>query len=239
MAAIIDDLIKKAYRKLNVIGEGGFLNSNQLTDGIEDVNTILDSLNTERLIPYYIKQESFTLTAAKKKYSIGVSGDFNTTRPVRILHATITKQSQDYPIRLIDYKQWMNIWNKDAESQIPRWLYYESDFPLGNIYLNYTPSETNTLNLAIEKQFGEYAAGDALNLPPAYRLAITDFLALELWSRYPSESHAAKIQRDANVSMRRVRSMNVKNIMVETELDPVVYGKSNNRNLFWDGSLGS
>ena len=235
--ATVNDVVKKAYRKLNVVSESENLTSEQLTEGLSDLNDIIDSLNTERLIPYYVKRQSFTLTASQNSYTIGSGGDFNTTRPLRILKATITKDSLDYPMRVVTYDDWMDIYNKSSESEIPSWIYYESDFPLGKIYLNYTPSETNTLNIATENQIGSYTLGDTFTLPPAYKRALVDLLALELYPKYPSEATVGMLKAQSDESMDKVRRLNFKNVMVEAELDRRAYPNAySNRRYFWNGS---
>lgn len=236
MAITINDVVKKAYRKLNTIGVGSALPSELLTEGISDINDLIDSLNADRLLPFYVKQEPFTLISGQRVYTIGSGGDFDTTRPIRVLKSTITKDNLDYQMRMIMYDEWMDIWNKTDESQIPRWLYYESSYPLGKIYLNYTPSEANTLNIATENQMGEFTIDDTFSLPPSYRLALIDLLADYMLPRFPSVANGPKIQYQAEISMKRLRDVNAQNLMVEAEIDPFLLNNDRNRELFWDGS---
>lgn len=235
--AIVDDVVKKAYRKLNVISNTENLTSELLQEGLSDLNDILDSFNTERLIPYYIQQESFTLVDGQNEYTIGSGGDFDTGRPLRILKSTITKDDLDYPMDLITYDDWMDIYNKNSESETPRWLYYESSFPLGKIYLNYTPSEANTLNIATENQLEAFALGDLFSLPPAYKRAFVDQLALEMLPKYPTRANAQILKGQADESIDKVRRLNFKNVMVEADLDYRAYGdRTGDRRYFWNGS---
>ncbi len=240
MAITINDLVKKAYRKLNVVAEGGSLEPEQLTDGISDINDIIEQWNTEKLIPYYIEQSTLTLTASQNEYTVGSGGDFNITRPKRILKGTITKSNRTYPMSILTYSDWMDIYNKNSESQLPRWLYYETSFSsgLGKIYLNYVPSEANTLTIANETQISSLSSGANIEtaLPPEFRKALVDVLAFEMLPRYPSEANGQLIKFHADESLNKIRRLNFKNVMVESQIDSRLLYPYRNRESFWAGA---
>lgn len=217
--ATINDLIKASFRKLNVISFSEDLDSDQLSEGLNTVNRLIDNWNTEKLIPYYVVREDFTLVDGTQSYTIGSSGTFNTTKPIEIIHATLTEGTTTYPVRVLSYQEWMNIWNKSNESDVPCWLYYESNHPLATIYLYPKPSAANTLNIASYKQIGAYSLGDTVTLPPAFEKAIVDNLAVELLPMFPSEALAPLLVKQADVSLEQVRRSNLKNLMTPMDID--------------------
>lgn len=219
MATTVNDVVKQAYSDLGVIREGGSINHSQLTYGINKLNDLIDSLNLDNTFPYYNQQEEFSLVASTSEYTIGTGGTFNTTRPLEIKKATIIKDNITYPVEIVDYQTWMDISDKTDETQLPYILYYETNFALGKIYLYPTPSEVVTLNIASEKQLGQYSSGDTFTLPPGYKKALTDALTMELWEKYPDESIYDTLAAKASKSMGRIKGQNFKNLMVPAQTD--------------------
>ena len=226
--ATINDLIKASYRKLNVVGVAEDLQAEQLTEGFDTLNRMLEVWNTEKLIPYYVVREDFTLVSGTQSYTIGSGGDFDTTRPIEITQATITENTTTYPVRVITYSEWMDITTKGNSSNIPYWLYYETNYPLGKIYLYGKPSSANTLSIASYKQVGSFSNGDTVSLPPGWEKAIVDNLAIELLPNYPSESLFPLLDRQASNSLDQLRRQGVKNIMQPMDLDYRAFGGFDN-----------
>jgi len=230
----VNDLVTEAYRDINVIGEVEALTGAQLSQGIKILNRLIDGYNTERLLPLYVQQETFPLVVDQQTYTIGAGGDFNTTRPTGILKATITSSNSNYPMEQYTYDDWMNIFTLGNTSEIPSYFYYEPAYPLGKIYIYYLPSATNTINIASEKQLGGYVIDEVLSLAPGYERLFVLNLAKELLLRYPSESMAPLVMKQAEDALNDVRRRNMKNLMVEAELDSRAYGSQNDRGYFWN-----
>ena len=231
--ATINDLIKASYRKLNVIGVSEELSSDQLSEGLDIVNRMVDVWNTEKLVPYYVVREDFTLVSGTQSYTIGSGGVFNTTRPIEILNATITESGSTYPMKIISYGEWMDIFTKADSSNIPSWLYYETNHPLGTIYLYGKPSAANTLTIASYKQIGDFSLGDSISLPSGFEKAIVDNLAVELLPLYPSESLFPLLDRQAKSSIDQIRRVNVQNLMTPMEIDYRAFAGNQSRGYFW------
>lgn len=213
--ATINDLIKKSYRLLNVIAAGEDLESEQLDEGLEFCNRMIGTWNTNGLNSYYVVREDLTLVANQQSYTIGSSGDLNTTRPQEIFHATLTENGNTWPVEIMNTAQWMDIITKGDTSSIPYWIYYESNYPLGTIYIYPKPSAANTLNISSWKQIGDFSLGDSISLPDGYERAIIANLAKELWPMYPSESVFGVINDMAKSTLSALKRINSKNIIKE------------------------
>jgi hypothetical protein len=232
--ATINDLVKKSFRKLGVLGIGEDLENDQLVEGIEYVNRMIEVWNTENLVPFYIQREDFTLVSGTQSYTIGSGGTFNTTRPQDIITATITENGSTYPMEIITAEEWQNIFNKENESNKPYYLYYEANYPLGTIYLYRKPTAANTLTIASHKQIGSFAKDDSVSLPPGYEKAIIDNLALELWPMYPSESVYPVLDRQAKNSLEQLRRNNTSKNFQPIDIDYRAYaGRSKASGYFW------
>jgi hypothetical protein len=238
MATILD-LVTESYSLLNHPGEGQSLPATDSANALNILNRLLESLNLRRLIPYYVQRETFSLVSGTQSYTIGTSGTFNTTRPNRILHMTLNSGDNDYPMYQLDYAQWMDIFNKTNQSNIPRWFYYEKAYPLATINIYYEPSDSSsTITIASEKTFGDYALTDTVALPPGYERMIVYNVAKELLPKFPVQAQAPFILKEASSSIDDIERLNMENIMTEMEIDyTMVSGyNSDGRSYFWNGN---
>ena len=55
-----------------------------MQDGLDALNSMLDSWWNESLAVYSIRQENFPITANVASYTVGPAATWNTTRPTRI-----------------------------------------------------------------------------------------------------------------------------------------------------------
>lgn len=238
MATVLD-LINESYRVLNVIGLDDQSTSSQSTNAFNVLNRLLESLNLKKLFPYFNQQEVFSLTAAQQTYTIGSGGDFNTTRPKRILKMTVNAGDNNYPMQQLDYQEWLNIYNLTSTSEIPHYFYYESDYPLGKLYIYYKPSSSsNTVTIASEKEVSAFALKTStVSLPPGYERFLVYGLAKELLVKHPSEAAAPLIMQYYEEAKRDIERLNVKNIMGKMSVDyNMILGTDNNREYFWNGN---
>lgn len=210
MATTIDDLIREAYRSLNIIGERGSLTYEQLTQGLRFVNRLLDAWNTRFGLPPTISQDSFSTVAGQQSYTIGSGGNVNTTRPQRIINATITDGDLTYSVDQINYHEWMNIYDKTDTSDVPSKFYYDPNVPLGIIYLWPKPSKIVTFNYSQERNYSAYSLGDSVNFTPGIERALVCNLAKELLSMYPSDAIGALIIQNAKESLDDLKKYHIK-----------------------------
>lgn len=208
--ATIDDLIREAYRSLNIIGERGSLTYEQLSQGLRYTNRLLDSWNSRFGLPPTVSQSSFSTVADQQSYTIGSGGNVNTTRPQRIINATITNGDLTYPLQQINYREWMDIYDKTESSDVPVKFYYDANIPLGTIYLWPKPSQIVTFNYSQERNYSAYSLGDSVSLTPGIERALVCNLAKELLSMYPSDAIGALIIQNAKESLDDIKKYHIK-----------------------------
>lgn len=203
------DLISTALKLNGKLGQGEALTSNDATDGLNALNSMLDSWWNERLSVYQILRETHTLTISDRDYTIGSGGNINTTRPVKITNAFITSNSIDYPMEIIDVKAYDGLSAKTIESDIPHYLYYQPSYPLGIIYLYPTPSAANVLNFDSWKQLQSFSTlTTALSLPPGYQRALEYNLAVELCPLFGMPSPSPTVMKIATESKAAISRTN-------------------------------
>ncbi len=180
------DIIEIALRKIHVLGRGQSLQNDEAQDALTALNDMLASWSVEGGYVFTETTETFNLTSAAS-YTIGSGGDFDTDRPFEIVSAYVSDASTDYPLMLIDQKEYSRISNKTIAG-VPDQLYFDNNYPLANIKLYPVPSAANTLTLNSYKPLTSFAGlSNTVNLPPGYNRALVFNLAVELAPDYSKE----------------------------------------------------
>lgn len=122
------------------------------------------------------------------------SGDFVTSRPIRIVGAFIrtTATNVDTPMGVITEQYWNNISDKNSStvtSTTPSKILYRPSMPFGQIFVYPTPSGTPELHIRSEKMIGSYSVLTSTQyLPPGYQRLLELSLAVELAPEYGSRA---------------------------------------------------
>jgi len=154
-----------------------------------------------------------TLTAAES-ISYTVPGNFAIPRPLKISAAftRITSPGTtglDYPID-VDTTQakYSAIGLKSIPGPWPILLYYNPTFSYGNIYVYPNPQQGGSLHLWTDYQFSDFTSlTQAINLPPAYAMAIKLNLALYLCPEY-GKTAGALLVKQAKDALDKIKALN-------------------------------
>jgi hypothetical protein len=197
-------IIRRSLRLIGAIAASETPSAAEQADALEALNAMLDAWRASSLSVYALRDETLTLTGATS-YTIGAGGNLNTTRPVRIDAAYQRVGDIDYPLRLASAIAWAGLAAKSTASDVADWLYYETSYPLGRLYLYPVPS-TGVLHLATWVPLTAFAAADDVALPPGYQEALTYHLAVRLAPEYgrPVTAEVAAVARDALDKIGRV-----------------------------------
>lgn len=190
------DLVTASLRLIGAAAPGESVSATEATDGLATLNRMISGFSNEKLMIYAKVREEFTLTANDGIYSMGSSGDFNTSRPQWIESATLEDQSQspdvEIPIKIIrNASEWAEIISKDATSTYPRYLFNEKTYPTDTINLYPIPTAANKLVLYSVKPLTEISTLDtSVSVPAGYEECLIYNLAMRLAPEYgkqPSE----------------------------------------------------
>lgn len=207
----VSDLIKGSLRLIGAIAQGETPSSNASADALSALNDMLESWSNDGFLIYHQVIESLTLTASTASYTIGSSGAFNTTRPVRIANALV-KQSgsnDEIPIRIYNEDEWAQISDKTLTSILPQGIYYDPNFALGLIYVWPVPSATASLILYSDKPLSNFSLiADTVSLPPGYKEAMRYNLAVRLAPEYgrPISQDIAMIASESKAAIMRTNN---------------------------------
>jgi hypothetical protein len=202
----VRELIFSSLRLIGVLAAGETPSNQETTDAFNALNIMLDSYSAQNLMIPAIVPETFTVVAGQQSYSMGPLGNFNTTRPTRIVDAqTVVLGSnprQTLPLKVINIDQFSNIFVKSVQSTIPLWLYNDNAFPSVNLNLWPVPQVNSQIDIWSQKNLAQFATlNDLVALAPSGNRMLKYNLAVEIAPEYGKNDLDSKIIAIADGSM--------------------------------------
>lgn len=220
------DLIESAARKLHVLGKGETLDADDAQNGLSELNDIISSDSVDTAMIFTEERESFALTASQASYTIGSGGDFNTARPVDITSAFVRIAGTDYPLQIEGSKEYANITDKD-ETGYPAFLFYDANYPLGNIILYPEPNTTATLHIYSLKPLTGFATLDTVfSFPPEYSKYFKNELAVNWAAEFEREA-SFDVKKAAAKAAGRIKKQNTRNNKPVSRVDGCLSSPNN------------
>lgn len=205
-------IITRAMRLAGVFTKGTAPDDDEAADGLDALNTMLDSMSLERLFVYQLLQESKALTSSVGSYTIGTGGSFNTTRPTKIVDPCFIRDSgsNDSPLQIITAEQYGLIIGKTVDGSYPRYLFYDTAYVAGLATIFLYPEPTSGLTLYINslKQLQQFTAlTTEIALPPGYKRMLEYNLAVEFGPEFDVDI-PEKVERIAQKSRANIKAIN-------------------------------
>lgn len=170
---------------IGVLASGEAPTASQSSDALDRLNRMIKSWNIEGLLVFKITREEFALTASQSSRTMGTGGNFNTTRPNKIIRAGVLDGDYEFPVDILTAEEWSEISDKSTTAQNPSKIYPEGTYPLETINLWPIPTETNSLVLYSRKIINAtLALADSLSMPDGYEEALEYNLAVRLAPEY-------------------------------------------------------
>ena len=179
------DVISAALKKIGVLATGQAVEAEDAADGLSELNRMIDSWSAAGMPIFYVTPETFNLVAGTSSYAIGPAGAFVTSRPIAIIGAFIRDiNGHDYPVQIRPISEYWPLGDKSTQSR-PKYLYYDTTYPLGTIYVYYTPDDAEAIHLFSRKALDGLAAlATDVSFPEGYERAFIYNLAVELAPNY-------------------------------------------------------
>lgn len=189
-------IVKAALRRIGIPGTGQEPSAAEYADGIEDLNMLLSSLSAKGITIPARTKETFPLVIGTSEYSIGDGGDFDTTRPDRILGIFLRDSSgQDYYMDFFAINEYNDVWSKTSGGRPERMAFLPS-YPLAKLFFDRTPGVAYTLHLDSDKPLTELASKTTkMVLPDPFKRMFVLRLAIDSASGFgetPSPSLVAE-----------------------------------------------
>jgi len=222
------DIIRAALRKIKAVSPDSDMTGAEAQDGLADLNRMLDSWSADGLMIYALTEEAFPLVIGQAEYTIGPTGNFNTTRPERVDGSSFIRDSndQDFPLTVIPKEQYNAISFKTTRS-IPEYICYVPEYPIGKVILYNAPDKTYTLRLVSHKPFTAFAdLWSLVSFPSGYEEALIYNLAVRVASDYEAELSEAILALAAG-GKAMIMSKNRRPLMAKISLPAGQRGNGN------------
>lgn len=189
----IRDLITETFQDLGVIAVGDTLPPELAENGLRKLNRLFNDFNAELAAVYANRLVTYTLVPALQPHTIGPAASSPTftvtSRPVSIDGANLVLTNVTpyvyRPMVLVDTEQFRSLTVQTLSTDIPLWLYYNAEWPLGEIFLWPIPTTAYGLQLQYRIVLDDVALDDTLSFPPGYHSALTLTLGEYLAPSYP------------------------------------------------------
>ena len=221
MIITVGNLVISSFQDIGALKMNEAPTPAEINDGIRDLNMLLGSLSTEALMVLGPIMESFPLIVGQVSYTIGIGGNFNTSKPSRIDEAFIQDSlSNRYPVAITEKSIYDTYEDALISSGRPDEIVYDpgptqQSVQLGIIYV-YPITDTSgtyTLYIGEQKPFIEFAAAtDIVSFHPAYVLFLRYSLDEILWSQYQDggKPYPPKLKGLLARATERITAMNAK-----------------------------
>lgn len=174
-------IIDRAMRLIGVLASGASPTAAETADGLEALNSLLDSWRNDRLLCYAGQEEALTLSSGTQTYTVGNGGTLNTNRPVQIIKAYVSYGGNNYDIEILNDKEWASILDRTTTADFPSRINYKAANPLGVISVHPVPSATSSLYILTMVPIEQFeSSSDTLYLMPGWRDALAFNLAVAI-----------------------------------------------------------
>lgn len=199
------ELFRDALDLTDAIGADQQLTDDELQVCLRTFNRLLENWSTQSLAVYGLANQTFNTINGQATYTIGIGGDFNTTRPIRIsAPAYSTINSVTFPCVNITQDQYNLILYKSQPQQYPEVYLYVNENPLGLVTFWPVPNQVTPVTFSIERVLTAITdVYTTLIFPPGYEEAFEYNLAVRLAARFstpvPPEVQAQAIKSFADI----------------------------------------
>jgi hypothetical protein len=219
--ATIRDIVTDALREIGVVAGTETPSASDASIGLNKLTRLFNNWNAERRAVYATAFSTFTLSPGVAPHTIGPTAATFTVaqRPVSIDGASLilTGDSDVYvPIAIRDAEWWHAQTVPDLESTVPTDLYYQPDWPNGQIYFWPVPTTAYQVELMIRVLLDDAVVlADTFSLPPGYQDAVTLTLAEMLLTPF-GVAPPPTLAKDAKLARSRIFGNNEQPTRIQT-----------------------
>ncbi len=200
------DLITGALRKTGEYSPGETINPSDAMDALDVLNALFDSMSNDNEATFNSNENIITLVPGQVSYTVGVGGDINIQRPLRITSAysrltTSGSSTVDFQCEIKDESAYTSLGLKTQPGPWPKWLFYSTSFPLATLYFWPVPSQGVEFHLWTDMLLQSVSLTTQLRLPQGYynylQFALAELLCVDYGIPVPVDLRrlAAKYER--------------------------------------------
>ena len=175
------DLVTGALRLIGQYAPGETVSPDDANDALNMLNGLFDVLSNESLSVFNNNENVITLTPGKQSYTVGSGGDISIQRPLRITQAytrvTSSGGSVDFQCDIKETSAYTSIGLKSQPGPWPKILYYNTSFPLAQLYMWPVPTAGYEFHFWTDMLLQSVSLTTQLSLPQGYFLFLQYALA--------------------------------------------------------------
>ena len=223
----VGELLKSSLRLIGAIATGETPSNDEMKDALAALNLMLDGWSIKRGMIYVTTLENFSLVVGTASYTIGSSGTFNTTKPVKVLSAyTRDSDGNDYPLDVYTERERYNEHIDKTLSSRPEELLFVPSHVLAYLYAYPVPDEAYTLYIESLKPLSSLSGYTTeISLPDGYENALIYNLAIRLAPEFGTTA-SPEVVAIAVDSMNDLRVINSPEVTAKLDI-PVYVGSIN------------
>lgn len=208
------NIIQLALKDCGAFGVGQSPRADDINDAMTKLNQMVGEWSRKRWLVYELLEAFITSTGANP-YTIGPGGQFNISPRPNVISAAFMRQPingglpVDYPLEIIlareDYSQ-IAVKSMVAFSS---YLFYDTGFPMGNIYTwPVVPANNYEIHIIYKNDIQQFTSlNETIILPLEYRNALQWNLAMRLCPQYQLDVHPV-VAAMAKDSLNVIRGAN-------------------------------
>lgn len=184
------DIITLSLNDAGVTGQGLTPGASDINNSLTRLNDMMEQWSEQRWIVFHLVATDLAMTGATF-YTVGTGGQFNIERPSRLEAARIIQNTPPnpndvgWPMELVQSMEAYNNIRLQHLGSFPRFVFLDSDYPLGKVYFWPLPSSLYTGRIITKAHLQTFPnLSTVFNLPPMYRRAIRFNLVEELIDAY-------------------------------------------------------
>lgn len=183
------ELFRDALDLTNAVGADQQLTAEEEQLCLRAFNRQLENWSTQSLAVYGLANQTFNTVSNQATYTIGVGGNWNTTRPIRInALAYSTLNNVTFNCTSITQGEYDLITFKNQLQEFPYFFLYVNENPLGLITLWPVPNQVTPITFSIERVLTPITdIYTDLVFPPGYEEAFVYNLSIRLASRFGTQ----------------------------------------------------
>lgn len=196
-----NELIARAFRKLGVLAPGQTLTADQLAQGLESLNAVVQDWTNDHIFLFTQEAKTRVLIPTQPKVSLNIDGLID-------IDCVKLREDEDTALERILFEDYMSILSKDDAGDP---VCYAVDYRTMSVYLYPTPTTADTLYFRAIKKLSDWdeAAGSG-DFSAAWQQAITYAVAADLAPEYsipPGEQD--RLERRALAYYRKAKGNDV------------------------------
>ena len=210
---IARDLIISALRKGGVLTKQEMPAADELQDGLEALNNLLESWSNETSLAY-LDTIKIIPVPGRLEYKIGIGEEIDTKPFLSMTSVYITQGNIDYNLESISENSFAKIPNKQAVG-ISKFYSYNFEYPVATLCVWPRLKAGSSMTLIGERSLPSLATiDDDLDLPPGWKRA----LIYNLWQDLAPE-YGQVVSKDMREIARKAKSNIAKPIIRNRVLD--------------------